>query len=58
MVNTKQIEFTYRSNLYVQACACISRRPLTGSEVLHFFCSVVMLALWSQLVCWVLCGPS
>lgn len=60
MVNAKQIEFTYRNNFYVQACACISRRSLSGSEVLHFFfvLYVIMLALWSSFVFWMPHGPS
>lgn len=57
MVNAKQIDFFYRNNFYMQTCACISQRSLTGSEVLHFFfvvlLSVIMLALWSWHVFWV-----
>lgn len=45
MINAKQIEFTYRNNSYVQACACISQRSLSGSELLHFF----LFCLWSCL---------
>lgn len=48
MVNDKQIEFTYRNNFFVQACACISQRSLTGSEMLHFF---FLFLPWSCLLC-------
>lgn len=58
MVNAKQIELTYRNN-YVQACACISHRSLTGSEVLGSFGSFYGHACFVESVSfWVLNGPS